>query len=187
MLRNPVTDFPGEVQPPAIVLEDVHDAQALLVMLEPAGDERLQHALARVAERRVPEIVPECDRLRQLFVQPQHLGDAARDLRDLEGMRESRAIVIAFRREKDLRLVLQAAERFAVDDSVPIALERGPDRIFRLGTQPSAGAIALGGLRRENLVLALLELFANRHLCDQYLPEKARPVCQRANTEDFGN
>ena len=99
--------------PCAVVLEHVDDAQALLVVLEPAGNERLQDALARVSERRVAEIVAERDRLGQLLVQPQHLGDAARDLRHLERVGQPRAVVIALGREEDLRLVLQPAERLA--------------------------------------------------------------------------
>ena len=94
---DPVAHFPREVQPLPVVLEDVDDAEALLVVLEPAGHQRLQDAFAGVSERRVPEIVAERDRLGQLFVQPKHLGDAARDLRDLERVRQARAVVIALR------------------------------------------------------------------------------------------
>src|SRR4051812_32105090 len=158
--RNAVAYFPRQVEAVPIPLENVDDAQALFVVLEPAGHQGLQHALAGMAERRVPEIVAERNRLGQLLVEPQHLGDAARDLRDLERVRQARSIVVARRREKDLRLVFEPAERLAVDDAVAVALERGTDRIFSLRLQASLGRVALGGLRRENLVLALLELFA---------------------------
>ena len=88
-----------------------------------------------MAERRVPEVVAERDRLGQLLVQPQHLRDRARDLRDLERVRQARAVVIAGRREEHLRLVLQPAERLAVDDAIAIALKRRPHVVFRLGAQ----------------------------------------------------
>ena len=133
VLRDAVAHFPRQVQPAAVVLEHVDDAQALLVVVEAAGHQRVDDALAGVAERRVPEIVAERDRLGQLLVQPQHLGDRARDLRHLERVREPRAVVIAGRREEHLRLVLQPAERLAVDDAVAIALERRADVVFRLG------------------------------------------------------
>ena len=119
-------------RPCAVVLEHVDDAQALLVVVEAAGNQIVEDALAGVAERRVAEIVAERDRFGQLLVQPQHLGDAARDLRHLERVRQPRPVVIAGRRKEHLRLVLQAAERLAVDDAIAIALKRRADRILRL-------------------------------------------------------
>ena len=109
------------------------------------------HALAGVAERRMPEVVPERDGLGQLLVQPQHLGDAARDLRDLERVREPRAVVIARRREEHLRLVLEPPERLRVDDAVAVALKHRPDRVIRLGAQPAAALRALGRFGRKEI------------------------------------
>ena len=163
MLRDAVAHFPREVEAAAVVLEHVDDAQALLVVVEAAGHQRVDDALAGVAERRVAEIVAERDRLGQLFVQAQHLRDRARDLRHLERVRQARAVVIAGRREEHLRLVLQPAERLAVDDAIAVALKRRPDVVFRLGAQAAARVGALGRLRREDLALARFELFADRH------------------------
>jgi hypothetical protein len=39
-----------------------------------------------VAEGRVADVVPERDRLGQLLVEPERLGDGRSDLRDLEGV-----------------------------------------------------------------------------------------------------
>ena len=138
--RDAVAHFPGEIQPLPAVLEHVDDAQALLVVAEPAGHEPVDHALAGVAERRMAEIVAERDRLGQLLVQAQHLGDAARDLRDLERVRQPRAVVIAGRREEHLRLVLEPPERLRVDDAIAVALEHRPDRIVRLRRAAGRGS-----------------------------------------------
>ena len=161
MMRDAVAHFPREVQPLAIVLEHVDDAQALLIVIEPAGNELVEHALARMSERRVAEVVAERDRFGELLVQLQHLRDRPRDLRDLERVRQPRAVVIAGRREEYLRLVLEPAERLRVHDAIAIALKRRAHVIFRLLAQPPARVGALGRLRRQNLPLARLEMFTD--------------------------
>jgi hypothetical protein len=143
--------------------EDVDDPQALFVVVEPGRAERLQHALAGVSERRVAEVVPKGDRLGQLFVQPQHFGDGAGDLRHLEGVRQPGAVVIPGRREEHLGLVFEPAERFGVDDAIAIALEGRPDRVFVLGTQPPLGEGAARRLWGQGGSFPLFELVANRH------------------------
>jgi hypothetical protein len=45
-----------------------------------------------------------------------------------------------------------------MNDAIAIALERRADRVFRLRSQSTARIGALGGLRREDLALAFLEL-----------------------------
>ena len=107
----------------AVVFKDIDDAEALLIMIESARDELVEHALARMSERRVPKVVAERDRLGELFMQLQHFRDCARDLRHLERMRQPRAVVIARRRKEDLRLVLEAPERLRVHDAIAVALE----------------------------------------------------------------
>jgi hypothetical protein len=62
--------------------------------------------------------------------------------------------VIAGRRKKDLRLVLEPPERFRVDDAIAIALIRRAHIIFGLFAQTSSRLGALGRLRRQNLALA---------------------------------
>ena len=103
-----------------------------------------------MAERRVAQVVAERDRLGQLLVQAQHLGDGPRDLRHLEGVGQPRAVVVAGRREEDLRLVLQAPERLAVDDAVAVALERRANRVVALPDARRPWLVgALGRLRRQ--------------------------------------
>jgi hypothetical protein len=183
---DPVADFPRQVEAPPLVLEHVHDPQALLVVVEAAGNQIVQHALAGMPERGVPEIVAERDGLGQFLVQPQHLRDAARDLRDLERVREPGAIVIAGRGEEDLGLVLQPPERLAVDDTVTIALERRADRIFLLRPQTTARVAALGGLWCEDLPLPLFELFANAgHWLVEYVRQEALAVIERTDAEQL--
>ena len=86
----------------------------------------VERLLADVSERRVPEIVPEPDRLGQILVEPQRPGDRPRDLRDLQRVGQPGAVVVSARGHEHLRLVLEAPERLAVDDPVAVALKRRP-------------------------------------------------------------
>ena len=190
MLGDAVAHLPGQVQPAALVLEHVDDAQALLVVVEAAGHQPIDDPLPGVTERRVPEIVAERNRLGQLLVEPEDLRDRPRDLRHLERVREPRPIVIAGRRKEDLRLVFEPAERLAVDDPVAVALERRPDIVFALRPQTSARIGALRRLRSENLAFPHLELFAERsvrgcHAESWSRARAARPrTFQRASARD---
>ena len=73
VVEDPVAHLGGQVQPAAVALELVDDAEGVLVVPEPAVEALAQHlverVLAGVAERRVPEIVPEPDRLDEVLVQ----------------------------------------------------------------------------------------------------------------------
>jgi len=70
-------------------------------------------------------------------MQLQDLGDGARDLRHLERVRQSSAVVIAGGGEKHLSLVLEAAKRLAMDDAVAVALKCRPDVVFLFGAKPA--------------------------------------------------
>src|SRR6188508_1367321 len=102
----------------------------MLVVAETAppalANRGIEHLLARVAEGRMAEVVAERDRLGEVLVQPERARHSARDAARLERVREPGAVVVALRRDEDLRLVLQAPERLRVHDPVAVALERGP-------------------------------------------------------------
>ena len=97
----------AEVQTPPLALEPVDDAQALLIMAKArALEDGIQCALSGVAEGRVAEIVSEGDRLGEILVEHERAADRARQARDLERVRQARAVMIALRLEEDLRFVL---------------------------------------------------------------------------------
>ena len=156
MAEDPVADRLGEVEALPVALEHVDDAKRVLVVLEaksePLSQAVVERLLADVSERRVPEIVTEPDRLDEVLVERQRASDRARDLRHLERVGEPRAVVVAARRDEHLRLVLQPAERLAVDDPVAVALKRGAQAAVRL----RPGAQRRVGARRERRQLRLL-------------------------------
>ena len=79
-----------------------------------------------MAERGVPEVVSQCDRLGEVFIEVQRSGYSSGYLRDLKRVRKTGHVVIAQRRVKDLSLVFETSKGLAVSDPVPIPLEFGP-------------------------------------------------------------
>ena len=81
--RDPVAHLLGQVQPDAVALEVLHDPQRVLVVAEVPAEAlfqaAVQHLLADVPERRVPEVVAQADRLDQVLVQAQRPRHRARD------------------------------------------------------------------------------------------------------------
>ena len=113
-----------------------------------------------MAERRVPEIVSERDRLGEVLVESEGTRDGARDLSDLERVGQAGAVVVAFRGEEDLGLVREAPERFGVEDLVAVALEIVAQDV-RGGR--AVASLAVGGerrLERQQRPLALLLVLA---------------------------
>ena len=91
VLQDALAGLEGQVQARELgvaLLELVHDAQRLQVMLEAPELPHafVQRVLPGMPERRVSEVVREADGLRKRLVQPQRAGDAAGDLRHLERM-----------------------------------------------------------------------------------------------------
>jgi len=152
VVADAVAHLPGEVEAPA-VLQPLHYAQALLVVRKAAGHHAVQKALARVPERRVPEVVPQRDGLGQVLVEPQRPHDGARYLRDLQRVGKARAVVVAFRRYEHLRFVLEPAERFAMEYAVAVALEVGAQGTGRDGRFTPARARAESGRRAQHAEL----------------------------------
>ena len=100
MLDDPFAHFEGQVQSGktgVALLEGLHDAQGVQVMVEALSVARhlaVEFLLAGVREWRVADIVRQRQSLRQVFAQAQGRGDGARDLRDLDGVRQPVAEVI---------------------------------------------------------------------------------------------
>ena len=69
-----------------------------------------QHLLAGMPKRRMPKIVRERDRFREIFVKRQRARDRATDRRHLDRMRQPGAQMIARPIQKNLRLVFQTPE-----------------------------------------------------------------------------
>ena len=81
-------------------------------------------------------------------------------------MGEADPEVVPFGGQEDLRLVRQPAEGLGVEDAVPVALERGPERMRLLGDLPASGVGRADGVGREPGLLSRLDL----------LPDERQPA-----------
>ncbi len=130
------------------------DAERLRIPLEAArlGEHLVQRFLARVAERRVPDVVRQPAGLHEVGIDEkigaqrlaadhEVIANAAPDLRHFERMGEARAVKIVFAGVKHLRLGLQAAEGRGVDDPVAIDLEGSAPVGFPLAAEVERGGV----------------------------------------------
>ena len=123
-----------------MAFERRNDPDRLSVMVEPAigRHQRIERFFAGMAEGRMAEIMRERYRLGQFGVEPERARDRPRHLRNLDGMGEAGAEIVALMLDEDLRLVLEAAEGAGMDDTVPVALEGRAEGALFLGPEAAA-------------------------------------------------
>jgi hypothetical protein len=112
----------------------------------------VERALARVAERRVSEIVGERKRLGEVLIEAETARQRARNLRDLQRVRQARAIVVALMLHKHLRLVLESADRSGVNQTIAVATEIVAARTRLLRQEAAPGKRRVCGIRRSGAV-----------------------------------
>src|SRR5262245_19759508 len=96
-----------------LALEPRHHLEALGIVIETAVGRhgRGERALAGVTEGGMPEVVRQGERFGEVLVEPKDARDRARDLRNFQAMGQPRAVVVAFVKNKNLRLVGETSKR----------------------------------------------------------------------------
>src|ERR1700722_20783198 len=74
-----------------------------------------------MTEGRMPDIVDQGQRLREIRIEPQRTGNCASDLRNFQRVRETMAKMIGEAGGENLRLRLEPPESAGMDDAVAIA------------------------------------------------------------------
>ena len=161
--HDTVAHFPAQVEAPALFFQLVHHPQALHIMLEPARTELVERPFSGVAKGRVAQVMGQADGLGQVLVQAQGAGNGAGDLRHLQRMGQPGAVQVPFRGQEYLGLLLQAAERLAVQHPVAVTLKHRAQRILRLRHRPAAAGIAEGRPRCKGQVFDLFGSLAHIH------------------------
>src|SRR3954471_19983479 len=103
-----------------------------------------------MSEWGMADIVNQRQGFRQIYIEAQARGDSSRNLRDLNGVRQTIAEVVRKPAREHLCLVFQAPERPRVDNAVAIALVVVAVRVRRLGITPSAALFDPRGVRSQH-------------------------------------
>ena len=159
MLGQPFQQFPCQVQ--AVMLgirtfQPHQHPQSMGIVVPPAiGRHRLgQSIFARMAERRVTNVMCQTQGLGQILVQPQRARDHPADLRHLQRVREANAVVIAIGRDEHLRFRPQPPKGNRMNDPVAVTLiiaaGAARDRRFQRKFAPPA-ARRVAGQRSQHI------------------------------------
>src|SRR5208282_556778 len=175
VLDDALADFKGQIQSAkrCVAKFEVFDnAERVKIMIEResvlahGGVERF---FSGMAEWGMAEIVDQGERLHQIGVQSKLCGDGARNLRDLDGMRQPVAEVVGVTAGENLRLRFQPAKGAGVDDTIAVALKVVAVGMRRLGMAASAGvfyAHRIVGEHKQSLAA-----FARRPLFKNLIPK----------------
>src|SRR5689334_12912354 len=129
MLGDALTDFKRQVQPRearVAAFKRFHDAQRLQIVIEAiaeAAHQAIQFLFAGMAEGRMADVVRQRESFGKIFIHTQNSGHGARDLRNLDGMRQAVAEMIRDAGGEHLGLVFEPAERPRVYHSIAVALK----------------------------------------------------------------
>ena len=138
VLDQPLPRRNGQVDPIVLGILDlqmIDHPQRLQIVVKTAvvrHDDR-HRPFARVTEGRMPQIMRQRDRFRQIDVQRKRVGDRLRNGSDLDGMGQTVPQVVPRSAQKNLRFVLQTPERTAVQNTIPVSLKVRAERVDRLG------------------------------------------------------
>ena len=152
-----------QTRAPVRLFQLLNDPQALRGMIETLCIQFVEDEFARVTEGSVAQIVRQRNRLGQVFVQKQRPRHRSPNLGNLEGVGEARTVMISLRSKKYLRLPLQTAKCFRVDDAVPIPLIGGSKRVFRLRVGAPPAVRYKHRVGAESLPFPLLDLLMDGH------------------------
>ena len=151
MLDDALADFKRQVESAEIevaVLELFHDTKGVEIVVKPSaiGLHQLMELLfARMAKRRVTNVVGQRQGFHKLGVQAECSRNRAGNLRHLEGMRQPVSEVIGETGGEDLRFGFQPAKRAGVHNAVAIARIFAAVEVWQFREATAAGSRRLHG------------------------------------------
>ena len=167
VIADPIHCFTGQIQTLSVFLDDLHDADTLFCMIKSGKSGRPQDLIQRffsgVTKGCVPQVMTQSNGFCQVFVHTQRFGNGTSNLRYFQCMRQTRAVMVTLRFQKDLCLVLQSAEGFTVQNTVTVTLVARADIVLFRSVQSSHGAVRMGSFGIKDLIFSFFHLFTYRH------------------------
>ena len=185
MFDDPLADFEAQVQsgkPRVALLEALHDPQRVQIVVEALAEAlhfAVQRLLAGMGERRMPDIVRQRQRLGQILVQLQDVGQRARDLRDFDGVGQAVAEMVGQPGREDLGLGLQPAEGTGMNHAVAVALESVAVRVLGFGISPPPASLHRKSQPRQHAGRGGYCGGISASSVERHLTDAARPRAQR--------
>ncbi len=165
MSKNSHANLICQIQPSAVMLQNVHDPQTLLIVMERDTQTFAQCGLPRVAEWRVSQIMPHCNCLSQILIQAKCPRYCSGNSADLQRVGHPGPIVVSLRTQENLSFVHQPPKGLTVHNSVDISLIACADVVFpRCLRHRSAGAFIRKSRQRvQSPTLLMLNFFPDCH------------------------
>ena len=126
MLHDSFTDLECQVQPWKVqvaLLEPLDNVKRMQVVIEPVAmgaHQFVKLAFASVSERRVADVMHQCQRLRKIGIESERSRDDSCNLGDFQRVCQTIAKVIGIPCGKDLRFCFQAPKSLRVDHTVAV-------------------------------------------------------------------
>jgi hypothetical protein len=157
-----VNDLTRQVQPTPTLLNVLNHSQTLFIMTVATSKEAIQSGLARVSERRMPQIVRQRDDFHEVLIKPQGASDDPPYLCNFQCVTETGRVVVAGGCDEDLRFGSQSPEGVCVNDPIAIPLVRSANVGLGFGLFPAGGLSATHRPRRQESIFCALEALADR-------------------------
>ena len=117
-----------------------------------------------MSERRMTKVVSQCNRLHKILIQAKCLGYSTCDLGYLQSVRQPVPVMISFRSQKNLSLILHPAKSFAMQDPVPVSLVNRPDVSLFFLPVSSSGTSTVCGIRTQQFQFSFFHALSDIHI-----------------------
>ena len=95
VVADSIEHFPGQVQSLPMFLQHLYYTDTLFIVFKSTRTHVVQSSLSCMPKRSMPKIMPQCNCLHQIFVQPERLSDRPGVLRYFQRMRQPCPVMVS--------------------------------------------------------------------------------------------
>ena len=147
MVHHTIPDFLCQIQAFTVFFQQLHNPDTLIIMFESIGVKFIKNILACMTERRMSQIMPQGNGLRQILIHPKGSGYGPGNLGDFQRMCQPRPVMIPGRRQKNLSFMLHPPKRLGMKNPVSVSLIHRTYVTLGFLSVPSERILAQGCIR----------------------------------------